>query len=61
MNPTLNTSLNEHSAIPAVGRNEMFHFFKNLAMAVGLQQVVAFGAGAFSVENRRASAERVAV
>lgn len=61
MNPTPNTSLNEHSAIPAVGRNQMFHFFRNLAMAGGLLQVVAFGAGAFSVDNRRALAERVVV
>jgi putative oxidoreductase len=34
-------------------QNQMIHFLKNLAMAGGLLQVVAFGAGAFSIDNRR--------
>jgi putative oxidoreductase len=31
----------------------MIHFLKNVMMAGGLLQIVAFGAGAFSVDNRR--------
>ncbi|RVT92772.1 DoxX family protein [Sphingomonas crocodyli] len=34
-------------------QNQFIHFFKNIAMAGGLLQVVAFGAGAYSVDNRR--------
>jgi putative oxidoreductase len=34
-------------------QNQLFHFLKNLAMAGGLVQVVAFGAGAFSIDNRK--------
>ncbi|NPT55958.1 DoxX family protein [Paraburkholderia elongata] len=34
-------------------QNQMFHFLKNVAMAGGLIQVVAYGAGAFSFDNRR--------
>jgi putative oxidoreductase len=34
-------------------QNQMFHFLKNLAMAGGLLQVAAFGAGAYSVDNRQ--------
>lgn len=34
-------------------QNMMIHFLKNMAMAGGLLQVVAFGAGGFSVDNRR--------
>jgi putative oxidoreductase len=30
--------------------NQMVHFFKNIAIAGGLLQVVAFGAGAYSVD-----------
>lgn len=33
-------------------QNQMFHFLKNLAMSGGLLQVVAFGAGAYSFDNR---------
>ena len=33
-------------------QNQFIHFFKNLAMAGGLLQVVAFGAGRFSLDNR---------
>jgi putative oxidoreductase len=32
--------------------NQTFHFIKNLIMAGGLLQIVAFGAGAFSIDNR---------
>ena len=35
--------------------NQMIHFLKNVAMAGGLLQVVAFGAGAFSLDARRAA------
>ena len=33
--------------------NQMIHFLKNIAMAGGLLQVVAFGAGALSLDGRR--------
>ncbi|WP_088348105.1 MULTISPECIES: DoxX family protein [Rhodomicrobium] len=33
-------------------QNQMIHFLKNIAMAGGLLQVFAFGAGAFSVDGR---------
>jgi hypothetical protein len=32
---------------------ESFHFIKNLVMAGDLLQLVAYGAGAFSIDNRR--------
>lgn len=35
-------------------QNQFIHFFKNLAMAGGLLQVAAFGAGRFSLDARRA-------
>jgi putative oxidoreductase len=31
----------------------MIHFLKNLMMAGGLLQIVAFGAGSLSVDNRQ--------
>jgi len=34
-------------------QNQLFHFLKNLAMAGGLVQVMAFGAGSLSLDNRR--------
>ncbi|KJH82287.1 DoxX family protein [Pseudomonas sp. KSR10] len=34
-------------------QNQFIHFFKNLAMAGGLLQVVAFGGGRFSLDARR--------
>jgi putative oxidoreductase len=37
-------------------QNQFIHFFKNLAMAGGLLQVVAFGAGRFSLDARLARA-----
>lgn len=51
------TALIFHHAL--ADQNQMFHFLKNVAMAGGLLQVVAFGASAFSLDNRRAPAERV--
>ena len=35
-------------------QNQMIHFLKNVMMAGGLLQIVAFGAGALSLDNRRA-------
>ncbi len=43
-----------HSALG--DQNQMFHFLKNLAMAGGLLQFVAYGAGAFSLDQRRSTA-----
>jgi putative oxidoreductase len=33
--------------------NQTFHFIKNLIMTGGLLQLVAYGAGAISIDNRR--------
>jgi putative oxidoreductase len=41
-----------HSAL--ADQNQFIHFFKNIAMAGGLLQVVAFGGGRFSLDARRA-------
>ena len=40
-------------------QNQMFHFLKNIAMAGGLLQVVAFGPGAFSLDSRRQTSPAV--
>ncbi len=45
------TGLAFHHAI--ADQNQMIHLLKNFAMAGGLLQVFAFGAGAFSLDNRR--------
>jgi putative oxidoreductase len=37
--------------------NNIIHFMKNVAMTGGLLQIVAFGAGAFSIDNRRQAQE----
>lgn len=37
--------------------NQFLNFFKNIAMAGGLLQIVAFGAGRFSLDARRRHAE----
>jgi putative oxidoreductase len=37
--------------------NQFIHFFKNVAIAGGLLQVVAFGAGAFSLDAYRRGRE----
>ena len=42
-----------HSALG--DQNQMFHFLKNLAMAGGLLQFVAYGAGTLSLDQRRSS------
>jgi putative oxidoreductase len=34
-------------------QNQFIHFFKNIAMAGGLLQIVAFGAGRFSLDARK--------
>jgi putative oxidoreductase len=41
-------------------QNMMVHFLKNVAMAGGLLQVVAFGPGAFSVDSWRGAGKLVA-
>jgi putative oxidoreductase len=40
--------------------NQMMNFLKNISMAGGLLQVVAFGAGRFSIDNRRAGSRLAA-
>ena len=35
-------------------QNQMIHFMKNLMMAGGILQIVAFGAGPISIDGRRA-------
>jgi putative oxidoreductase len=45
------TALTFHSDL--ADQNQLIHFFKNFAMAGGLLQVAAFGAGRFSVDARR--------
>ena len=43
----------------AIGdQNQFIHFLKNIAMAGGLLQVVAFGAGSFSLDARAVSTKR---
>jgi putative oxidoreductase len=50
---TLATAAFFHNAFGDV--NQMTHFMKNLAMAGGLLQITHFGAGAFSLDQRRAA------
>jgi putative oxidoreductase len=45
------TALSFHTAFG--DQNQMVHFLKNICLAGGLLQVVAFGAGALSIDNRR--------
>ena len=45
------TALTFHSAFG--DQNQLIHFFKNIAMAGGLLQVAAFGAGPISLDNRK--------
>jgi putative oxidoreductase len=47
---SLATAISFHSNFP--DQNQMIHFLKNVMMAGGLLQMVAFGAGALSVDNR---------
>ena len=60
---SLATALSFHSNFADL--NQMIHFLKNVMMAGGLLQVVAFGAGSFSIDSRvtkvRATNERVAL
>lgn len=45
----------------AIGdQNQLIHLMKNFALAGGLLQVAAFGAGALSLDARRGAAQRVA-
>ncbi len=44
-------ALSFHSALS--DQNQFIHFFKNIAMAGGLLQVVAFGGGRLSLDDRR--------
>nr|WP_315211950.1 DoxX family protein [uncultured Duganella sp.] len=44
------TGLAFHNAVG--DQNQLIHLLKNFAMAGGLLQVVAFGAGAYSFDNR---------
>jgi putative oxidoreductase len=52
---SLATALSFHTNF--ADQNQMIHFLKNVMMAGGLLQVVAFGAGALSVDNRRDKGE----
>jgi putative oxidoreductase len=45
------TALAFHSTL--ADQNQLIHFFKNFAIAGGLLQVAAFGAGRFSLDVRR--------
>jgi putative oxidoreductase len=47
---SLMAALTFHSALS--DQNQFIHFFKNIAMAGGLLQVVAFGPGRFSLDGR---------
>jgi putative oxidoreductase len=49
----LATAVSFHSNF--VDQNQMIHFLKNVMMAGGLLQIAAFGAGAISLDNRRAN------
>lgn len=48
----LATALSFHTNF--ADQNQMIHFLKNVMMAGGLLQIVAFGAGAVSIDNRHA-------
>jgi putative oxidoreductase len=60
---SLATALSFHSNF--ADQNQMIHFLKNVMMVGGLLQVVAFGAGSFSIDSRvtkvRATNEGVAL
>ena len=49
---SLATAVSFHSNF--ADQNQMIHFLKNVMMAGGLLQIVAFGAGALSMDNRSA-------
>ena len=48
---TLVTAFGFHAQLS--DQNQFIHFFKNIAMAGGLLQVVAFGGGRLSLDSRR--------
>jgi putative oxidoreductase len=48
---TLATALSFHTNF--TDQNQFIHFWKNIAMAGGLLQVIAFGAGRYSLDSRR--------
>jgi putative oxidoreductase len=48
---TIVTALAFHSALG--DQNQFIHFFKNVSIAGGLLNVVAFGGGAYSLDARR--------
>src|ERR1700753_1737501 len=52
---SLATALSFHSNF--ADQNQMIHFLKNVMMAGGLLQAVAFGAGSFSIDARRNAGE----
>jgi putative oxidoreductase len=58
---SLATAVSFHSNF--ADQNQMIHFLKNVMMAGGLLQVVAFGAGSFSLDSRvfRATNEKLAL
>ncbi|PTQ07893.1 LysR family transcriptional regulator [Sphingomonas oleivorans] len=47
---TLATALAFHANL--ADQNQFFHFFKNISIVGGLLQIVAFGAGRFSLDAR---------
>jgi putative oxidoreductase len=47
---SLATAVSFHSNF--ADQNQMIHFLKNVMMAGGLLQIVAFGAGVLSIDNR---------
>ena len=47
---SLATAVSFHSNF--ADQNQMIHFLKNIMIAGGLLQIVAFGAGAISIDNR---------
>ena len=49
----LATAVSFHSNF--ADQNQMIHFLKNVMMAGGLLQIVAFGAGPLSIDNRGAN------
>jgi putative oxidoreductase len=55
---TLLTAVFFHSHL--ADQNQMIHFFKNFAILGGLLQVVAYGAGAYSLDHRFARPSTVA-
>jgi putative oxidoreductase len=55
---SLATAVSFHSNF--ADQNQMIHFLKNVMIAGGLLQIVAFGAGALSIDNRGRAAANVA-